>query len=42
MRVEGRDMGEIKNISPVFNPPIFGASGEVTGEMRDFFVKLLI
>jgi hypothetical protein len=36
MRVEGRDMGEIKNISPVSNSPIFGASREVKGEMIDF------
>ncbi len=36
MRVEGRDMGEIKNISPVLNPPILGASGGLKGEMRDF------
>jgi len=42
MRVEGRDMGEIKNISPVFNPPIFRASREVKGRDERFFVKLLI
>ena len=36
MRVEGRDIGEIKNISPVLNLPILGASGGLKGQMRDF------
>ena len=40
MRVEGRDMGEIKNISPVLNLPILGASGGLKGEMRDFLYVL--
>jgi len=32
MRVEGRDMGEIKNISPVFNPPYFRGLKRGEGE----------
>ena len=40
MRVKGGDKGEIKKSLPMPNPPIFGASGGVKGEMRDFLYVL--
>jgi hypothetical protein len=36
MRVDGRDLGEIKNISPMSNPLCSKALPEIMGEMRDF------
>ena len=40
VRGEGRDMGEIRNISPVLPPPCAKAFRKMTGEMSDFYVFL--
>ena len=36
MRIDGRDLGEIKNISPMPKPLCTKALPEIMGEMRDF------